>query len=256
MRAWKHALITGAGQGIGKALCLRLLDEGIQVTSIDRDSINWTHKNKDKLLNHIQIDLINSNSVNDVVSRLESTDKLDLVIHNAGISATGKFEDIDPKAYENVLKLNTLVPMQLSAALMQNEMFDNQANLAFVSSLSHATGYPGASVYGASKDAIAIYAKSVRKPFAAKGVSVLSIFPGPVRTDHAERHAPEGADASKRMLPEELAKRILLAASSNKKTLYPGAAAHSARILGKIAPNLMTNMMLKIIYDKLDRPVW
>lgn len=256
MKAWKHALVTGAGQGIGKALCLRLLDEGIKVTSIDRDSINWAHKNKDKLLNHIQIDLINSNSVNDMILHLVSADKFDLVIHNAGISATGKFEDIDPKAYENVLKLNTTVPMQLSATFMQNGLLANNANLAFISSLSHATGYPGAAVYGASKDAIAIYAKSIRKPFAKKGVSVLSIFPGPVRTDHAERHAPEGADASKRMLPEELASKILSAASSNKKTLYPGAAAHSARILGKIAPNLMTNMMRKIIYDKLDRPVW
>jgi short-subunit dehydrogenase len=256
MKAWKHALITGAGQGIGKALCLRLLDEGVKVTSIDRDPISWAHKNKDKLLNHMQIDLINLNSVNDIVSNIKSIEKLDLVVHNAGISATGKFEDIDPKAYENVLKLNTTVPMQLSATLMQNRLFANSANLAFISSLSHATGYPGAAVYGASKDAIAIYAKSIRKPFAKKGVSVLSVFPGPVRTEHAERHAPQGADASKRMLPDELASKILSAASSNKKTLYPGAAAQTARILGKVAPNLMTNMMRKIIYDKLDRPVW
>ena len=256
MKNWKHAFVTGAGQGIGKALCQHLLDQGVMVTSIDRDPIKWTHEKQDKLLNHIEIDLINSNSVNQIASALSSKEKLDLVIHNAGISATGKFEDIDPKAYENVLKLNTLIPMQLSASLMQNGLFAKNANLAFVSSLSHATGYPGASVYGASKDAIAIYAKSVRKPFAAKGVSVLSVFPGPVRTDHAERHAPEGADASKRMLPEELASRILKAASANKKVLYPGAAAQSARILGKIAPNMMTNMMRKIIYDKLDRPVW
>ena len=256
MKAWKHAFVTGTGQGIGKALCLRLLDEGIKVTSIDRDPMNWTHKSQGKLLNHIQIDLINSNSVKNIISKINSSEKLDLVIHNAGISATGKFEDIDPKAYENVLKLNTTVPMQLSAILMQNELFANNANLAFISSLSHATGYPGAAVYGASKDAIAIYAKSIRKPFAKNGVSVLSVFPGPVRTDHAERHAPEGADASKRMLPDELASRILSAASSNKKTFYPGAAAHSARVLGKIAPNLMTNMMRKIIYDKLDHPVW
>lgn len=256
MKAWKHALITGTGQGIGKALCLRLLDEGVKVTSIDRDPIKWTHKNQDKLLNHMQINLINPNSVNNIISKINSSEKLDLVIHNAGISATGKFEDIDPKAYENVLKLNTTVPMQLSAILMQNELFANNANLAFISSLSHATGYPGAAVYGASKDAIAIYAKSIRKPFAKKGVCVLSVFPGPVRTDHAKRHAPKGADASKRMLPDDLALKILTAASLNKKTLYPGAAAQSARILGKIAPNLMTNMMRKIIYDKLDRPVW
>lgn len=256
MKAWKHALVTGAGQGIGKALCLRLLDEGINVTSIDRDPINWTHINQDKLLNHIKINLFNSNSVNSIISDIKSSERLDLVIHNAGISATGKFEDIDPKAYENVLKLNTTVPMQLSATIMQNELFAENANLAFISSLSHATGYPGASVYGASKDAIAIYAKSIRKPFAAKGVSVLSVFPGPVRTDHAQRHAPIGADASKRMLPEELASRILSAASSNKKNLYPGFAAQSARFLGKVAPNMMTNMMTKIIYDKLDRSVW
>jgi short-subunit dehydrogenase len=131
-----------------------------------------------------------------------------------------------------------------------------QTNIVFISSLSHATGYPGAAVYGASKDAIAVYAKSIRKPFAKLGLYVTTVFPGPVRTEHAERHAPEGAKAETRMLPDVLAVKILQAAAKNQKVLYPGLVAKLTRVLGAIAPNMMTKLMRKIIYDKLDRSVW
>lgn len=256
MKIWRQALVTGAAKGIGKALCQQLLGAGVVVTAIDRDDIDWADSYTSKQLKVIKINLINSNSVNDVVSQLITSDGFDLVIHNAGISATGKFEEIDPKAYENVLMLNTQVPMQLSIQFLKNEVFAPKAKLVFISSLSHATGYPGASVYGASKDAIAVYARSIRKPFAKLGVSVLAVFPGPVRTEHAERHAPEGADATKRMQPEELAGKILVAASGNGNVLYPSGTAKTARILGAIAPKTMTNLMRKIIYNKLDKPVW
>lgn len=256
MKSWKRAMVTGAANGIGRALCEKLIENGIEVIAIDVNNLELDKKYNSKLLKNININLMNSNSVNLVVELLSNVGKCDLVIHNAGISATGKFEEIDPQAYENLFKLNAEFPMKASIAMAQKDCYSDDANLVFISSLSHATGYPGASVYGASKDAIAIFAKSIRKPFAKNGIAVMAVFPGPVRTDHAERHAPNGANAEKRMMPEEVATRILDAASRNSKTLHPGGVAKITGFMGKVAPNFMTKLMRKIIYDKLDRPVW
>lgn len=256
MKLWKRAMVTGAANGIGRALCEKLIKSGTEIIAIDINNLELDKKYDAKLLKNININLMNSNSVNRLIEQLSNIGECDLIIHNAGISATGKFEEIDPQAYENLFKLNAEFPMRASIAMAQKDCYADQANLVFISSLSHATGYPGASVYGASKDAIAIFAKSIRKPFAKAGISVTAVFPGPVRTDHAERHAPKGADAEKRMRPEDLATRILDAASRNSKTLHPGGVAKITGFMGKIAPNFMTKLMRKIIYDKLDRPVW
>jgi len=130
----------------------------------------------------------------------------------------------------------------------------NGGKIVFVSSLSNAMGYPGASVYAATKDGIATYAESVRKPFRRKGVGVLTVFPGPIRTAHAEKHAPPGADASKRMAPQKLARMILKSAVRKDKALYPGFGAELASGFGKIAPNIATKIMRRVIFDKLNKP--
>jgi short-subunit dehydrogenase len=106
-----------------------------------------------------------------------------------------------------VLRVNAEAPMVIAAALLESKhMHCSGAAMVFVSSLSHFTGYPGAASYAASKDALAIYARSMRKYAASKGVTLITVaFPGPLKTDHAERHSPEGADDSKRMDPGQAA---------------------------------------------------
>ena len=87
------------------------------------------------------------------------------------------------------------------------------------------------------------------------GISVSVAFPGPLRTDHAARHAPDGADASKRMTPEDAAAAILKGAIKGKARITPGFAASAAFLAGNIAPGPMAAMMRKVIYDKLDKSV-
>lgn len=101
------------------------------------------------------------------------------------------------------------------------------------------------------------YAKSVRAPFKkAFGVSVSVACPGPLRTDHAARHAPQDADAAKRMPPDEAAKRILAAAQRGKAMITPGAGATLFAFAGRLAPGLVTSAMKRIIYDRLDGSVF
>ena len=253
-----RALVTGAGAGLGAAMVEWLVQHQWQIVAVDRDGLAL-----DALVEKhgaAVIPLLCDLSSIDDVSKLNScatadSERFDLVAHNAGISATGKFEEIGQEAHQRLLAVNTHAPIRITNALLKAGSLNHDACLLFVSSLSQAVGYPGAASYAASKDAIASYGASLGKKLKKHGVHVSVAFPGPLRTDHAARHAPAGADASKRMTPDIAASKILMAARNKKTKIYPGGAAKVAGFAGKLAPGLMAKMMRRVIYDKLDKQV-
>ena len=252
MSARGKALVTGASAGLGRAMAERLAAAGYAVTGIDRDD-----PGADAGHAHWPCDLADRRAVDALAEPLAEAGPFDWVVFNAGISATGAFEAIPAEAHARLLAVNAEAPMVLCARLAAAGALGRGGRLVFVSSLSHFTGYPGAASYGASKDAIAVYAGSIRKPFARTlGVSVSVACPGPLRTDHAARHAPAGADASRRMTPDEAARRILAAAGRGGATITPGTAATVFALAGRIAPGPVTALMKRLIHDRLDGPAF
>ena len=245
------ALVTGAASGIGRALVGQLAGEGCQVIAIDRDPLP-----ESLAATGIRADLSDRHAVDQLIGTLVHAGPYDMVVHNAGISATGRFEDIPEAAFENILAVNCEAPMVITSALLQAGALQSGTTLIFMASISRHTGYPGAAVYAASKDVLAVYAKSIRKDLRRRGVHVMTVFPGPVRTHHAERHAPAGADASRRMEPAVIADLILRAARRRRTVLYPGLQAKTGRLLGVLAPRWTTRFMHRAIFRKLDRTVY
>lgn len=251
----KKVLITGAVEGLGRALADQVLAQGDFVLAVDhnRQGLHDLTQSHVGQCDSRMVDMADLGAVR-ILGEGTDSNKYDLVILNAGISATGLFEEIPMSAYERLIAINLRAPLILASSLVRSGKMAKGSKIVFVSSLSNAVGYPGASVYAATKDGIATYAQSVRKPFRRKGVGVLTVFPGPIRTAHAEKHAPSGVKANKRMAPQKLANMILKAASRKDKVLYPGFGAGMASMFGNMAPNLATKMMRRVIFDKLDKP--
>ncbi|MGL4405246.1 MAG: SDR family NAD(P)-dependent oxidoreductase, partial [Notoacmeibacter sp.] len=180
----------------------------------------------------------------------------DWVILNAGASATGRFEELPVDAMLKLVRLNAETPMVLASELLAKNAIAKGGHIVLISSLSHFTGYPGAAAYAASKSALAICGTSIRKAAKTRGVSMTIAYPGPLATDHAERHAPKGANAKTRMKPEVAAEAILNAAKARSKTAIPGLGNKVAALLGTLEPALMTWVMRKIIYERLDKNVF
>ncbi len=247
----KRALVTGAYQGLGRAIADALQAQGYAVTTIDRSRMEVGAP-----FHHHTCDFANRQEVDALMAVLAREEPFDVLVFNAGISATGKFEEIEPDAHARVLEVNAVAPMTLCAALKASDKIADGAQICFVSSLSHFTGYPGAASYGASKDAVAVYAKSVGKVWKkANNVNLTVAYPGPLQTDHAARHAPEGASAEKRMKPKDAAALILKDVQAGKATSLPGGAAKTFAFLGRLFPGSITRVMRKVIYQKLDRRV-
>ncbi len=253
-----NILITGAVAGLGRALCEKLLDEGHNIIAIDinKDGLEELKKQRGDLLDVIQVDLTISDAVSRLIETLAKGTRFDLVVLNAGINATGNFEENPGEAYRRLLTINTETPIIMASAMIGGNMMETGGTVVFVSSLSHATGYPGASVYAASKDAIATYASSIRRACARMNINILTIFPGPIKTDHAARHAPKGADAERRMAPNRLAFLVLNAVSQRKHDLYPGVIAKLTNVAGRLLPAFLTRLMRRIVFEKLDKPTY
>ena len=259
-------LVTGCAEGLGRAVAERALAALPQirrplagrwrVTGIDRQAepladlaAAWPDRFDGRLC-----DLADAAAVERLTARLEGP--FDLVVLNAGISATGRFEAIPAEAHARLLRVNALAPMLMARELVARGLMAKRSRMVFVSSLSHVTGYPGAASYAASKDAVAVYARSVRPLWRRRGVRVTCLFPGPLRTAHAERYAPPTDDpqtrAARRTDPRQVARMILN--SRGQAVIFPGAGANLVWIAGALAPRLMTRMMRRAIFEKLDHP--
>ena len=243
-----RALVTGGSSGLGAAMVQQLLQAEADVICLDRSA-----PDPQPNLIHVACDLADRDAVDRVIPALLAAGPYDFAVFNAGISATGKFEDIPAAHYRRLMTVNAETPMVLATALIRAGAV---RRIALVSSLSHFTGYPGAAAYAASKDALAVWAKSVRKPFAARGVSVTLACPGPLRTAHAAAHAPEGAREDNRMDPAVAAADILKAALSGKPVSIPGIGPKLYALAGRVAPRFGTNQMKRIIYERLKGNVW
>ena len=232
----KRALITGAANGLGREITLYLSGLGYEVVAVDKDErgLMSLHDQGYDTVIGVGGDFSHTAGLEALATKITARGPYDLVFLVAGINATGPFEAISRKGHEQVLVTNALAPMVLANRLAAKNAMVRGSSMMFISSLSHAVGYPGATSYAASKDAVAIYAKSIRKPFSRLGIRVCCCFPGPVRTAHAARHSPSGSKESLRMPTERMAKKNRPCGLERQGKLLSGHLCESGRFGGPV----------------------
>jgi short-subunit dehydrogenase len=234
-------LITGASQGIGAALVAEFQARGCSVTGVDVQPCSQEI---------LTLDLGQPSTWDSFWPLVNQP--FDLVIHNAGISATGAFASISEVVSARVLAVNFLGPMRLNAELFARGLISAQGDFIFISSLSYYAGYPGASVYAATKAGLAAYGNGLRAARKASGGRVLNVFPGPVRTAHAREHSPDNRYEHKRMEPTVLASAIYAAWQRGSQRLVPGVGNKLSALLAWLFPRTMTALMRRIIFLKMQ----
>ncbi len=255
-QAPKTCLITGAADGIGRELAFRFARDGYHIIGLDADAQRAEQTEADirqvgGSIEFLIADLTSERAIQELLKQLNHKSLIDVLIHNAGISAVGAFGKIDLARQQAVIKLNLLAPLLLTAGLLNQQRLVSGASIAFISSLSHFTSYPGASSYAASKDGLVSYARSLSVGYAAQNLHLLTIYPGPTRTAHARRYSPDNSRESRRMPPEQVADTIFQAVQDRKRTLIPGLSNRFLASLGRTFPTLMERIMRKTLYEKL-----
>ena len=252
-----HCVITGAADGIGRALALAFSAAGYTITGIDIDS-ERSMRTQAEIINQggaarfLIADLSACENVERAIAQLTTRPPIDILVHNAGINAVGAFDKQPLAPQLKVVDINLRAPMLVTAGLLKANHLVPSGQIICLASLSTFVGYPGAAVYAASKDGIVSYARSLSVALAGLGIQALTVFPGPTRTEHARRYSPDNRRESRRMPPETLARHVVKASQRRRRTLAPGMGSRVFAVLGRLAPRLTEQAMRKTMLDKLD----
>ena len=175
--AQARVLLTGAGGGIGRAMVLHLADAGAQVFGVGRGDAPAGLP----LAGWVQADLTTAPGIGAVVEAAVR-ERVDVVVHAAGLPAFGPLEATPEDQLEQVLQANLLAPMRLTRALLPMLRRLPHAQVVFVGSALGRIGLPGFSVYGASKAGLHGFAEALRRELADTPVRVQLLGPRSTRT--------------------------------------------------------------------------
>ncbi len=240
----KLAVITCAADGIGRAIATQAKKNGYRVIGVDIKPADD--------LDILIADLSKPEAVLDAAMKIREQGPVSLLVNNAGINETGYFQATDLTRQHAVIDINLTAPLLLTQNLLVHNAFTDAASLVFISSLSRYVSYPSASVYAGTKDGLASFARSLSVTYPQ--MHVLTVYPGPTRTDHARRYSPDNSNESKRMTPEDLALRIMRAVDKRQRVLIPGPANWAFAVMGRWFPALAETAMRKALLEKFEKP--
>ncbi|AFJ47453.1 (S)-acetoin forming diacetyl reductase [Shimwellia blattae] len=224
--AVKVAVVTGAGQGIGRAIAERLAKDGFQVGCLDFN--NETAQQTVKLIESqggsaiaVAVDVSDREqviaAVDSVVARYG---RLDVMVNNAGLGPTTPLEEITPEIYHKVFDVNVGgVYWGIQAALKHfsarkpARRGDIIGKIINASSQAGQVGNPDLAVYGATKFAVRGITQTAARDLASRGITVNAYCPGIVRTPMMEGIARKVADENGQTLEwglEQWAKNVAL----------------------------------------------
>lgn len=178
-----HVLITGASSGIGKQLALDYAAEGWKVTACGRDTAKLEALNlANPAIDTLSFDMTDLALTRQALAWVQA----DLVILCAGTCEYLDNGVVDAEKVSRVLNTNVLGPVNCLDALLPG--LQTGARVALVGSTASLVPLPRAEAYGASKAALAYFARSLSLDLAPRGIHVSLIMPGFVKTPLTERN--------------------------------------------------------------------
>lgn len=184
-------LITGANRGIGMELTRQFTEDGWQVLACCRSPADA--KSLQALATEyptveiFPLDVTDYDQLATLTSQLQDR-SIDIMLSNAGIYGPREysFGEVDVKEWRQVLEVNTIAPLMLAQAFVDQVAASRQKLMAVISSKmgSIADNSSGGSyIYRTSKTAVNQVVKSIANDVAGRGISAISLHPGWVKTD-------------------------------------------------------------------------
>ncbi|HER25091.1 MAG TPA: glucose 1-dehydrogenase [Candidatus Atribacteria bacterium] len=204
----KVAIISGAGQGIGKQIALDLYSEGAKIAAFDikeeqvnnlKEELNF---NNNKII-IFQADVSKSNQVSKVVKEtINYFGKIDLLINNAGILSYASIEDTTDDILEKILSVNLKGVMYCVREVVPFMKKNQYGRIVNISSITGKRGDNNTSpCYGASKGGIITLTKSLARQLGPYGINVNAVAPHAIMTSIMNGWDEEKKNKMRELIP-------------------------------------------------------
>lgn len=203
----KTALITGAAQGIGRAIATRLARAGASVVIADinidsAQSVAAQLKNLGVRAAAFQADVSDSAEVEGLIQKtVKEFSALDILVNNAGITRDALLIRISVEDWDQVMNVNLKGALNLTKSAAKVMIKQKSGRIVNITSVIGLMGNAGQATYAASKAGLVGLTKSAAKELAGRGITVNAVAPGYIETAMTENLPQATKDAFLNLIP-------------------------------------------------------
>ena len=255
-----RALITGATSGIGAAFADRLAQQGFDLILHGRRKEKLTARAEDlERTHHISVqtiiaELSRAEEMRRVEECIQSLDRLDMLINNAGYWTPGVFWEHAPETLEAMIMVHITAPVRFIRAALPHMLERHQGDIINVSSLGAYFNMVTVENYGATKAYLINFTESLHVALMGTGIRVQVLTPGLTLTEFHSRLGADFTTEQKRwMRPEELVDISLKALEKGKVVCIPGVKRRLLVTIARALPRRVYYKIMNVIGKKVER---
>jgi 2-hydroxycyclohexanecarboxyl-CoA dehydrogenase len=206
----KVAIVTGAAQGIGRAIAMRLAEEGAKVAIADinegaaAQTVQEIRASGGQAL-AVRLDVTRIEEASVAVDRVErELGPIDVLVNNAGWDKVEPFVDNTPDTWDRVIAINFRGPLNCCKAVLPGMQARGSGKIVTISSDAARVGSTGEAVYSGCKAGLIGFSKTLAREVARYNINVNVVCPGPTETAllrSAMADRPKVLEAMARSIP-------------------------------------------------------
>ena len=184
--AGKHALVTGAGRGIGAAIAARLVQEGVQVTLLGRTAgvLDELARKLGTQTQVVAADVSSAEQMRDAVQNAAAQfGPVDILVNNAGQAKSAPLHKADDALWSSMLAVNLTGTYNGIRAVLPSMLERNFGRIVNVASTAGLLGYPYVTAYCAAKHGVVGLTRALALEVASRNITVNAVCPGYTDTD-------------------------------------------------------------------------